>query len=84
MSDPRAPIYRLTVTEVTSLLVYSQQRTRTLTGTLAELEAGYRQVTRHNLLCGWWGIPFGVIFTPVALIGNGKAIRHLRGLAVSS
>lgn len=84
MSDTRAPIYRLRLTEVTSVLVYSQQRTRTFTGTLDELEARYRAVTNHNLLFGWWGIPFGVIFTPIALHGNAKAIRVLRELAAVS
>lgn len=83
MSDPRAPIYRLTVTEVTSVLVYTQQKTRVFTGTLDELEVRYRAVTRHNLLFGWWGIPVGFIWTPIALYGNAKAVRVLREPAVS-
>ena len=27
-----------------------------------------------SLLAGWWGIPFGLIFTPLALLRNGYAM----------
>jgi hypothetical protein len=84
MSDPRAPMYRLAVVEVTSVLVYTQQRTRVFTGSLDELEGRYRAATRHNVLFGWWGFPFGFIWTPIALHGNAKSVRLLRELAAVS
>jgi hypothetical protein len=34
-------------------------------GTKAKLKA-----TAQNLLCGWWGIPWGLVFTPAQIIRN--------------
>ncbi len=47
-------------------------------GTTEQLEAAYRKALLHNLLLGWWGIPFGLIWTPVALAANAKALRQVR------
>jgi hypothetical protein len=35
----------------------------------------------HTLLLGWWGIPFGLIWTPMALARNAKVMRQVRDLA---
>jgi hypothetical protein len=91
MSDPfpgQAPTvqsagtaYRVRLTKVSSFLVVTQRRTATYSGTLDQLEAAARGARAHTLLLGWWGIPFGLIWTPIALARNAKAMRQLRDLA---
>ncbi|MGA2470987.1 MAG: hypothetical protein ABSG64_09885 [Solirubrobacteraceae bacterium] len=66
---------------MTGMVVLAQRRTRTYTGSLADLERTYARVLTHNLLLGWWGIPFAIIWTPIALVGNRKALTALRELA---
>lgn len=81
---PAPPIrYRLNVTKVTSMVLLSQRRSVSLTGSLAEIEAAYKRVQAHNWLAGWWGIPFGVIWTPVVLGRNSSALKKVRALAAS-
>ena len=75
------PAYRVRLTKVSSYLIVTQQRHTTYTGTLEQLEESARSVSRHNLLLGWWGIPFGLIWTPMALMRNGKAMGQVRALA---
>jgi hypothetical protein len=69
--------YRLRLTKVTSFVVFTQQRTATFAGTVPELHDRYRRVLAHNVAFGWWGIPAGVIWTPVALWTNSRALRRL-------
>jgi hypothetical protein len=77
-------VFRLTVTQVTSMIVVTQRKSRVFTGSLEELEAGYRNVLTHNLLLGWWGFPFGMVWTVMALSRNRKARGELRALAQAS
>ena len=37
--------------------------------------------TLLSLVLGWWGIPFGLVWTPMALARNAKAMDKLRALA---
>jgi hypothetical protein len=74
-------VYRVRLTKVSSFLVVTQWRMATYSGTMDQLEGIARGVRTHNLLMGWWGIPFGLIRTPMALAGNAKAMRQLRDLA---
>ena len=76
-----AQVFRVRLTKVTSVVVFTQQQHAFYTGTLAQLERTARSVMTHNLLLGWWGIPFGLIWTPMALVRNGKALKQLRALA---
>lgn len=80
-AQPAGTVYRVQLTKVTSLVVMTQWRTASYTGTLEQLEGIARGVLTHNLLLGWWGIPFGVIRTPMALATNAKSMRKLRDLA---
>jgi hypothetical protein len=48
---------------------------------LDQLESIARGARTHTLLLGWWGIPFGLFWTPMALARNAKAMRQLRDLA---
>jgi hypothetical protein len=74
-------IYRVRLTKVSSFLVVTQRRTAAYSGTLDQLESIARGARTHTLLLGWWGIPFGLFWTPMALARNAKAMRQLRDLA---
>lgn len=77
-------VYRVPLTKVSSFIIMTQRRSATYRGTLDELEGIARSVRNHNLLLGWWGIPAGLIWTPMALARNAKAMRQLRDLAANS
>jgi hypothetical protein len=72
------------LTKVSSFLIITQRRTATYSGTSDQLEGTARAVRTHNPLLGWWGIPAGLIWTPMALARNAKAMRQLRDLAATS
>jgi hypothetical protein len=72
------PRFRVRFVKVTSVLIVTHRQAQIVTGTTEQLEAAYRKVLLHNLLLGWWGIPFGLIWTPVALAANAKALRKVR------
>ena len=74
-------VYRVRLTKVTSFLVLTQRRSAAHSGTLDQLEDIARGVRTHTLLLGWWGVPFGLIWTPMALARNAKAMRQLRDAA---
>ena len=74
--------YRLLLTEVTSMLVVTQRRSHVFGGSPEELDAAYRRVRRHNLLLGWWGFPFGMVWTPINLWRNRRRHAALRRLTV--
>lgn len=75
--------YRVSLTRVTSVVFLTHQRRSVYTGTVEQLERTARGVLAHNLLLGWWGIPFGLIWTPMALVRNAKALRQVRSLAAT-
>jgi hypothetical protein len=82
--DPATPasgLYRLRIGTVTSFVLMTQRRTVTHTGTFEALQAIYNKARTHNLLAGWWGIPFGLIWTPIVLNRNARAFKQLRQLA---
>lgn len=78
---PTGGVYRVRLTKVSSFVVFTQRRTATYTGTVEQLEAAARGVQSHNLLLGWWGFPAGLVWTPLALSANAKAMRQVRELA---
>jgi hypothetical protein len=73
--------YQLTLGTVTSWLLLTQRKAKVYDGTLDELESTYRSTLRHNLALGWWGLPFGLIWTPIWLSRNRAARKRLRALA---
>ena len=83
-TESAATTYRVRLTKVSSFVVVTQRRTASYSGTLDQLEGIARGARTQNLLLGWWGIPFGLIWTPMALARNAKAMRQLRDLAVKS
>lgn len=80
-AQPAGTVYRVPLTKVSSFVFITQRRTVTYRGTLEELESIAKGVRTHNLLAGWWGFPAGVIWTPMALSRNAKAMRQVRDLA---
>ncbi len=76
-----ARLYRVRLTKVSSFIFMTRQSHTTYTGTVEQLAATARSVRTHNLLLGWWGIPFGLIWTPTALARNAKGMRQVRELA---
>ena len=73
--------YRVRLTRVSSFIIMTQRRSTVYTGTLQQLENSARSVRTHNLTLGWWGVPFGLVWTPMALARNAKAMDKLRALA---
>jgi hypothetical protein len=65
------------------MLYFTRRNVRASAGSLEELQAFARKIRNHNLLCGWWGLPFGLVYTPMALRANGRALKQLRDLAAS-
>ena len=70
--------YRLRLAEVTSVVILTHRRSRVYTGSVRELQDAYHRVFVHNVLLGWWGIPFGLIWTPLSIARNRKALAALR------
>jgi hypothetical protein len=79
-AQPTGTVYHVPLTKVTSFIIITQRRTAAYRGTLEQLEGIARGVRTHNLLLGWWGMPAGLIWTPMALARNAKAMRQLRNL----
>ncbi len=75
------PTFRVSLTKVTSMVFLTQQRRTVYTGTLEQLETAARNAMVHNLTLGWWGIPFGLIWTPVALARNATSMKQIRAQA---
>jgi hypothetical protein len=71
----------LRIGTVTSFVLMTQRRTVIHTGTFEQLQALYNKARTHNLLAGWWGIPFGLIWTPIVLSRNARAFKQLCQLA---
>jgi hypothetical protein len=83
-AQPGQQLYRVSLTKVTSFILVSYRRSTVYTGTLEQLQARARSTMTYNLLCGWWGIPAGLIWTPIALARNSKNMNKLRALAANS
>jgi len=83
-AQPTGTVHRVPLTKVSSFLIITQRRTATYKGTLDQLEGIARGVRTHNLLLGWWGIPAGLIWTPMALARNAKAMRQIRDVAAKA
>jgi hypothetical protein len=77
-------IYRVSLTKVTSFVIMTQQRRNVHTGTVEQLESAARAVLTHNLLFGWWGIPVGLVWTPIALSRNARNMKKIRSLAAGT
>lgn len=82
-SAPREPRYELRLTTVTSYLVVTQRRVATVQGTVAQLEHACARAQAHTASRGWWGIPLGLLWTPLSLWQNARALRTVRARAAA-
>jgi hypothetical protein len=76
-SDHTGRRYQVRLTLVTSMVLMTQKQSRIYTGTYEELQETAKQAFLHTVLLGWWGIPFGPIWTIMALRRNHKAMLQL-------
>ena len=79
---PPSMVYSLTLVTITSVLLISFRRRKSMRGTPQELEAFYNRILTRNLALGWWSI-FGIIWTPMSLSQNSKARAKLRNLVTT-
>jgi hypothetical protein len=63
--------------KVTSFVLLSQRSSVRVSGDAAAHDRAYRAAQRHTSMAGWWGVPFGVMWTPVALAANRKTRRSV-------
>lgn len=62
----------------TGMLIIMRTSRVTVQGTLAECEAAFQRVQRHNLMFGWWGLISLSLMNWIAIVGNRKAIAAVR------
>jgi hypothetical protein len=74
-------LFKVSLTKVTSAIFFTQQRRTVHTGTVEQLEKAAKTALIHNLTLGWWGIPFGLIWTPIALARNARNMKKIHALA---
>ncbi len=83
--DLAPPPFRLSLrlVKVRSFLILTRRGTASTVGSLDDVTRFYKQVMISNLILGWWGIPFGFIWTPMALASNRKALNKVRQIAAA-
>ncbi|OBG57532.1 MULTISPECIES: DUF2510 domain-containing protein [unclassified Mycobacterium] len=62
-------------------VIFWQQRSYAVTGTLEQCERAYRSAQTQNLLAGWWSLLSLLVLNWVALVSNWNAMRQVRKLA---
>ena len=75
--------FDLKLVKVTSAGFLSFRRERVIRGYPAHLRQAYWKAQTHNLLLGWWGVPFGLLWNIFALIGNQRAYHRMKDLAIA-
>jgi hypothetical protein len=80
VTDPYRHFY-LKLTEHTGAVLFWQQRSYTVAGTLEQCERAYRDAQTHNLAAGWWSLMSLLVMNWIALFSNLSAIRRVREMA---
>jgi len=78
--EPSPALFVMSLTKVTSFLIVTQRSQQRSRGTPAQLRDAYAKALQHNLLFGWWGFPFGIIWTAMALSRNKKVLADVERL----
>jgi len=78
--EPSPALFVISLSKVTSFLIVTQRSQQRFTGTPAQLRDAYAKTFQHNLLFGWWGFPFGIIWTAMALSRNKKVLADVERL----
>lgn len=87
MSYPQQPYpvppryFQIRLSKHTGMLIMFSTRTYTVTGTLEQCEAAYRDAQNHNLAAGWWSVLSLLLMNWIALSGNNAQINQIRRLA---
>ncbi|ORA22173.1 DUF2510 domain-containing protein [Mycobacterium angelicum] len=76
-----AEVFQLRLIEHIGAVIFWQQRSYTVTGTLQQCEAAYRRAQTQNLLAGWWSLVSILVMNWIALFSNMSAMRRLRAMA---
>ncbi|WP_370653081.1 MULTISPECIES: DUF2510 domain-containing protein [Mycobacterium] len=71
-------LFQLRLIEHIGALIFWQQRTTTVTGTLEQCEAAYRRTQTQNLCAGWWSPASILLFNWIAPFSNLSAIKRVR------
>jgi len=80
---PRVTVAIATYRKVTSVVFFSQRTGVKVTGGMDAHLKAYKAAQRHTAIFGWWGIPFGLIWTPMTLFNNKKMLRSVQALLAS-
>ncbi|WP_079633679.1 hypothetical protein [Mycobacteroides abscessus] len=78
-SGPR--YFQVRLTKHTGMLLMFSTRSYTITGTLEQCEAAYRDAQTHNLAAGWWSFLSILLMNWIAIFGNMGQINQIRRLA---
>ena len=76
-APPTTARYTIRLTKVTSVVALTFRRTSSVTGTPAQLRGAYRRAQVHTLLLGWWGFPFGLLWTALAASRNQRMYNKM-------
>lgn len=76
--------HQLKLIRHTGVLIFFQQRTYVVSGTLEQCEAEYKSAQTYNLLVGWWSLMSLLAINWIALISNFNAMRRVRKTAQES
>jgi hypothetical protein len=87
-NDRRWPSPQVTVAigtyrRVTSFVIVSQRSGTKVTGNLETHRKACKAAQTHTALAGWWGLPFGIIWTIAALTSNSKMLKSVEALLTS-
>jgi hypothetical protein len=74
------PLYQVTVTRHTGLLIMWWNQRNTITGTYAQCEAAIDDARTYCLIAGWWSLASLLVWNWVSLVQNASARRSLRQL----
>ena len=75
---PKEPLAKATYTKVTSIVILTFRHEVTVVGNLDVHNLAYKAAQAHCAAFGWWGIPFGLLFTPAALMKNVESFNQVK------
>ncbi len=82
-TSTNGPKIQATFSTVTSFVVLSTRKNTRASGTYEQLQTLYKKSQTHTALFGFWGFPFGIIWSIIALSKNAKTMNQVRAYASS-
>jgi hypothetical protein len=68
---------------VTSVVIYTNRMPVRVIGDLKRHQEEYRKAQLWTALLGWWGFPFGIIWTMSSLVKNSNQLKSVKELLTS-